>query len=163
MPLKLILKLVLLFTSLCATIVAIIWLRSDHMEAFWTSLGIGGHRINWCEERVESLYLFESSQKLFEVKNQWMWMDSDGDSRTLDYLRVEKWFAQYCQVDFNEPEVAPADGPFQPVFEAQFIDGGRITLYQNQAGLFKARNQIFASETLRQAIKELLAFTPKME
>lgn len=162
MPPKLTLRLILLMLSLTATLSAIYWLKSDHMEAFWTSLGIPtGQRLNWCEERVAQLYHFESGDKLLEEKSQWLWVDQNKKRQVLNYLEVEKWFARYCQVDYQSIEDAP--GPFRPVFEAEFIDGGRLTLYQSEEGLYRIREQIFASETLRQALKELLAFANKMK
>ena len=97
-----------------------------HMDAFWTSLGFENTaRRNWCEERVGQLYLFETSGKLYEEKNRWLW-HQDGEDRLLDYLRVEKWFAKYCQVDFSEEIDSSMAVDFRPVFEAQFIDGGPI-------------------------------------
>lgn len=163
MPLKLSIRLILLITSLIATIFAITWLKKGHMEAFWTSLGFENTaRLNWCEERVGQLYLFETSGKLYEEKNRWLWQQK-GEDRVLDYLRVEKWFAKYCQVDFSKETDPAGTENFRPIFEAQFIDGQRLTLYRSESGLFKARDRVFASETLRQALKELLAFAPKMK
>ena len=163
MPLKLSIRLALLIVSLIATIFAITWLKKGHMDAFWTSLGLeNSARLNWCEERISDLYFFETSGKLYEEKGLWLWQQDGGD-RVLDYLRVEKWFAKYCQVDFSEDIEIASTGKFRPVFEAQFIDGERLTLYISESGLFKARDRVFASETLRQALKELLAFAPKMK
>lgn len=143
------------------TIVAIFWLKQGHMKAFWTSLGFdSGTRINWCEERVSSLYLFDSEAKLFERDSQWLWQQNR--EHPLVYLQVEKWFAKYCQLSITPVEAKPT-GPAKAYFEAAFINGNRLTLYAYPTGEFRFQDQIFNSETLRQSLKELLAFGPKIE
>ena len=162
MPIKVLIKLVILLTALTACIVAIFWLKQGHMKSFWTSLGLErtGTRINWCDERVASLHMYDSGAKLVEKDGKWLWVQ--GDERTLDYLRVEKWFAKYCQVGITP--LAPAEiSELHPIFEAVFINGDRISLHQGQRGHFKMRDQVFKSETLQNALKELLAFDNKIE
>lgn len=163
MPLKLWLKLTLLTISLSATLIGMYWLKQGHMSSFWTSLGFHNQnqRINWCSERVGAIFLYDNKAKLYEEAGKWLWQQSNLNT-PLDYLRVEKWFAQYCQVDIDKLENVEAESPIA-VFEAQFIDGDRLTLYSYPNGDFKMRDQVFKSETLRQALKELLAFANKME
>ena len=162
MSLKVAFKLVSLLTALTATVVAIYWLKQGHMNSFWTSLGLQekGSRLNWCEERVDTLYFYNIEAKLTEKEGQWMWVTQK--SRPLDYMMVEKWFAKYCQVSVTQPETMQMIG-FTPIFEAKFINGERLTLQSNGKDLFQIRDQIFRSETLRKAVKELLAFGGKIE
>ncbi len=154
-----------LLSALTATIVAIFWLKQGHMDAFWTSLGVdrSGTRLNWCVERVDSIYFYETQEKLFEEEGRWLWKMKAG-TQELDYLRVEKWFAKYCQISIDE-KLQTSENPvrFTPVFEAQFIDGSRKTLSQTNSDLFKIDSHQFRSETLRKGIKELLAFGKKIE
>ncbi len=160
MTLKVFTQLFALFSALTATIVAIYWLKQGHMDAFWTSLGISrsDSRINWCEERVDTLHFYETGSKLLEKDGKWMWVGNT--EKELDYLRVEKWFARYCQIPVD-PITAPTESGAQAVFEAAFIDGGRLSLYEFPSGSFKVRDQVFNSETLRKGLKELLAFGEK--
>ena len=163
MPTKTLAKLVALLTALTATILAIFWLDQGHMSSFWTSLGLnkGGTRINWCEERVSSLYFYGPQAKLVEKAGKWTW--SQQFEKELDYLRVEKWFAKYCQIPVDKKLDSQGPQADQPLFEAQFIDGNRLSLYTDGQNTFRIRDKVFESETLRKAIKELLAFDQKME
>lgn len=161
MSLKVLAKLVALLTALTATIVAIFWLKQGHMDAFWTSLGIdrSGTRMNWCQERVGQLMFYETKAKLVESKGQWLW--DQGEQKALDYLRVEKWFARYCQIPVEAGSTQTMPG--KPVFEAQFIDGTRLSLYSDGEKTFRIRDKVFQSETFQRALKELLAFGEKIE
>lgn len=165
MNLKVAIKLVALLSALTATIVAIFWLNQGHMDSFWTSLGVDrrGTRLNWCVERVDSLYLYESQEKLIEEDGQWLWQKGD-QSQELDYLRVEKWFAKYCQIPIDEKlDASKNRSPFKPFLEARFIDGSRKTLSVAGSTSFRIDSHLFRSETLRKGIKELLAFGKKIE
>jgi hypothetical protein len=163
MSAKVLVKLVALLTALTATVVAMFWLKQGHMDAFWTSLGVdrSGTRINWCEERVSQILVYESGSKLLEKDGKWIWANSE--ENVLDYLRIEKWFAKYCQVSVTIPEnyimVAP-----NPLVEVAFLDGNRLTIYEiGGAGLYKIRDKIFQSESLKEGLKELLAFDKKVQ
>ncbi len=166
MSLKIATKLVILLTALSATVIAIFWLKQGHMDSFWTSLGVSrsGARINWCTERVQSLYIYGSQEKLVEESGKWLWRS--GSTRVeLDYLRVEKWFAKYCQAEIDLPQVednVDNEGT-SPLLEVIFVDGSRRTLFFRPPTGFEIGNQQFDSETLRKGIKELLAFGEKVE
>lgn len=87
-----------------------------------------------------------------------MW---DGeDPQALDYLRVEKWFAKNClaPLDKDQPQSLDEAHPF---VEVEFVDGTRMSIYQGEPGHFRIRDKVFASETLRQGLKELMAFGKK--
>jgi hypothetical protein len=157
MSLKVLAKLVALLTALTATIVAISWLNAGHMNSFWTSLGVdrSGTRLNWCEERVGTLFLYDSKAKLTEKDGKWLWVGEI--EKELDYLRVEKWFAKYCLIPVDDMEVAEMASS-SPVFEAQFIDGNRLSLYSDGENIFKIRDKVFQSQAFREALQELLAF-----
>ncbi len=163
MTTKVAIKLAALLTALTFTICAIIWMKNGHMNAFWTSLGFEtGDRISWCSERVQSMYHFESGSKLLEKDGKWLWQDKDKSEKELDYLRVEKWFARYCQVPFAE--ISDSDewesSNQKPLFEVAFIDSDRSTIFgrSDEGTVFKIQNREFQSETLRNGLQELLAF-----
>ena len=162
MSLKVLTKLVALLTALTATVVAIYWLKAGHMNSFWTSLGIdrSGTRLSWCEERVGTLYFYDSKAKLMEKDGKWLWMGEV--EKELDYLRVEKWFAKYCLIPVDKMDVAKMEAA-NPVFEAQFIDGNRLSLHSNGEDIFKIRDQVFQSQAFRKALKELLAFGEEIQ
>jgi hypothetical protein len=165
---KVALKLAALVTALTVTLVAIIWLKQGHMDAFWTSLGFQtGDRLSWCSERVRSVYHFQSGDKLLEKNGKWIWGFENGDEKVLDYLRVEKWFARYCQVPFQEvgPEQKAKLQKTEPLFEVQFIDSNRLTIFtipEIETG-YSIGNRPFQSETLRNGLQEFLAFGGKMQ
>ena len=161
MPLRVWFKLVFLFASLGVTIFAIVWLKQDHLSAFWTSLGLNSSRFNWCEERVKSLYVFDSKARLYEDGGVWHWKQKN-ENRTLDYLRVEKWFARYCQVEADIIDVVNPDQKSRFVFEVEFLNGDHLILHE-KGDYFEIRGQFFQSEALRRGLKELLAFDAKME
>jgi hypothetical protein len=153
---KIWIKLVALLTALSATIVAIFWLKQSHINSFWTSLGLGSEaRINWCSERVESLYFYDAKVKIYEHEAKW-YLKSDSE-KELDYLRVEKWFARYCQIAILRSDDKPRDEAKADV-EIQFINGERLTIFTFPDSNFRINKLIFKSETLRQGLKELLAF-----
>ena len=163
MSLKVSLKLAALLTALTFTIVAIFWLKQGHMGSFLTSLGFqSGDRINWCSERVKSIYHFESGAKLLEKEGKWIWRYKDKSEKELDYLRVEKWFARFCQVPFTEAPNTEAEDWVEatPLFEVEFLGSQRTTIsdlhYTDHAFLIGKRE--FQSETLRKGFKELLDF-----
>lgn len=160
MPLKIWFKLILLSTSLTATLLAIFWLRQGHLSVFWTSLGLDSGSINWCEERVKSLYIFDLKAKIHEINRTWQWKQKNRN-RTLDYLRVEKWFAGYCQVDANIVTTAHSQKS-RVIFEVEFINGDHLVL-REKGDYFEIRNKVFRSKTLRRGLKELLAFGPEIE
>ena len=161
MPLKIWLKLIFLLTSLAITVLAIVWLKQNHLSAFWTSLGFGSNRFNWCEERVKSLYVFNLEAKLYEFEGVWYWKENS-EARVLDYLRVEKWFARYCQVDAKVIDFVNLDQKSRVFFEVEFLGGNRLVLYE-KGDYFEIRGQFFQSEALRTGLKELLAFSSRIE
>ena len=163
MNLKVMTKLVVLLTALTATIVAIFWLKQDHMNSFWSSLGVdnSGQRLNWCKERVSSVYFYDKQAKLLEKNGKWLWAKKE-EQRELDYLRVEKWFAKYCLAKVEKLDVH-ADIIPSPLFEVQFIDGERLTIHQYPDGPFEIQNQVYKSDSLIEGVKELLAFDKQVE
>ncbi len=163
MSLKVAVKLAALLSALIFTIAAIIMLKQGHMESFWTSLGFStGERLNWCSERVQSVYHFDSGSKLLEKDGKWIWQDNSQAEQVLEYLQVEKWFARYCQVPFeNVPSTEDQDiiAP-KALLEVVFVGGDRLTIFKTYTGgaSFLIRKHEFQSETLRKGLKELLAF-----
>ncbi len=161
MPLRIWFKVVFLLMSLVVIIFAIVLLKQNHLSAFWTSLGFSSNRLNWCEERVKSLYVFNLEARLYETEGVWHWKQKN-ENWTLDYLRVEKWFARYCQVDADTVDFVDFNQESKVVFEVEFLNGDRLSLHE-RGNYFEIRGQLFQSETLRRGLKELLAFSPKME
>lgn len=157
MSLKILVKLVALMTALTATVVAIYWLKAGHMNAFWTSLGVdrSGSRLNWCDERVGTLYIYRGSSKLTEKDGQWFWIGET--EKQLDYLRVEKWFARYCQIPVDEVAEQKQEQS-EPIFEANFINGTRLSVYQYPSGHFLINQKVFKSKVFEKGLKELLDF-----
>ena len=155
------LSILVLITSLSATIAAIYLLKSGHMTQFWTSLGFQAKEniLNWCDERVHSIYFYEKDAKIIEESGKWFWRSSE--DVTLDYLTMEKWLARYCHL-----AVAPAkisDGETTALFEVEFINGDRVSFHGLDDDHIQVRGTIYQSPTLRKAFKELLAFDPKLE
>ena len=176
MPLRILFKLILLLISLTATLIAIYWLKQGHSSAFLTSLGFSSGQFNWCEERVKSLYLFDLKAKIQEVDGTWQWVKED-KKKTLDYLRIEKWFAKYCHISLDsDEEGAEVDSESslafsgkkglgirpsfrkvsKAVFEVEFINGNHLVLKQKK-DYFKIGDRFFQSESFRKGLEELFA------
>ena len=134
-----------------------VWMKQGHMDSFWTSLGLGhgGPRINWCEERVKNLHFYDTSFTLTEANNQWMLKGFE--DKPFNYLMIEKWFAKNCHAELDV-DMTVSGRPDTPYVEVEFINGERLSLYTNGESGFRIRDQIFSSEKLRQAFKELIDF-----
>lgn len=134
------------------------------MSQFWASLGLSHNeqRLNWCDERVQSIHFYNKDAKITEESGKWLWKSND--TVVLDYLSVEKWFAKYCLLPVVEPQLS-GDSQAQgaPLFEALFVNGERLTFHQIDDEHVRLKGKVYRSKILREALKELLAFDPKIE
>lgn len=165
MPLRYWFKIGVLVLALSATMVSIFWLKQGHMAQFWSSLGFrdGSTLINWCDERVSTVHFYNKSGKITEEAGKWLWRSKGKTDVTLNYLDVEKWFAKYCQVPFESVQEAQATDAGEPILEMVFITGDRLSFHKMGESQYKIRGKVYESKSLREALKELLAFDPKIE
>ncbi|MCB0377538.1 MAG: hypothetical protein KDD33_03525 [Bdellovibrionales bacterium] len=157
-------KLAALALAFSITLLCIYWLRDGHLSQALNSLGVQGQGqvLNWCDQRVHSLVYIPSGAKIMEDNSQWKWTIPGSESVLLDYLSIEKWFAKYCHLP-AEPIREEATGMATPLLEVEFITSERFVFYEMENGFIRARGQVFKAPTLREAIKELLAFGPKIQ
>lgn len=157
-------KLATLALAFSITIVCIYWLRDGHISQALHSMGVGGQGqvLNWCDQRVRSMVHIPSGAKIMESDSKWKWFGYHTDEVLLDYLSIEKWLAKNCQLPAT-PVENQVGGAAVPLLEVEFITNERFVFYDLGDGLIRARGQVFKAPTLREAVKELLAFGPKIQ
>lgn len=160
MNIRWVLQTVFLVVSLSATILAIIALKSNHNNDFLASLGFGGTKINWCEKRVARLK-FKNLSEIKEVNSKWGVQTQD-EHIIINYVEFEKWLAQFCLL---KADVAKVENPLQqnltPLFDVEYIDGEKLTIYRLGEDKFQIKQMLFKSSTLEQLIEQYLQFFPK--
>lgn len=160
MRIRLFLKLFFLFIALSATIYSLALLNTGHMNDFWTSLGIGKkhNALNWCNNRLESLSgkTAEVAWTLKEDNRQWV-IQKNAETKTLEYLDVEKWLARYCIVDIEiYKDSAILDMPVTLIAIAQFNDGTSAKIFRlGDNEIFQINHYTFKSSEWEQALKDL--------
>ena len=156
-------KLLTLTIALSVTVLSIYWLNQGHMVKTLSSIGFSnnGQILNWCENRIQSLGIPSAQATLTEKAGRWVWQTQD--TTPLNYLSVEKWFAKYCQIPVKKVNFEDFNSPMTPILEVTFISGETATFYDLGEGRVQLQNNVFSSPALQQAMKELLAFGPKLE
>jgi len=109
--------------------------------------------LDWCDTRVSAIER-TGSPTLRQVKLKWMWESTP--PLELNFIAVEKWFGRHCRVkverlgpgQFNEASA-------QPAMLVHFIKGPAETLYRMGSNVFKWRQEIFRSDELDGALKDL--------
>ncbi len=161
MNLRLSAKIAFLIVALSATVFAVVQLNTGHMNDFWTSLGIGTktHSLNWCNNRLVALTGTKNNVEwtLKEHERQWVVTKNNADAKTLEYLDVEKWLAQYCILDITvEKSKDPLSMTVQQVAHATFNDATTARVFKlGNENLFQINHVIFTSQELEKALEDL--------
>lgn len=116
-------------------------------------LGISGGSqnisLNWCRTRVESLSL-AGGQQIYQQGYKWF-RDVNGKPVEMNFLSVEKWFAEYCRVDAIAIDPIEAN---QVLATVGFIDGQQEQLRGGPSGEFVWHGQAFRSDELQKGLQE---------
>lgn len=129
-----------------------------------TKLGEGEVRKTLCQTRVHAIR-FPDGTALVEKKNgmklDWT-AEESGNSRSLGYLEVEKWFSAHCQFaakpvgPASEVPLEPSNEP-QPYVTIEFIDKSVWEIHRAGQVFFSQSDPSdrFFSPDLEQAMLEL--------
>lgn len=160
MNLRILSKVGFLLLALVATLYAVIQLNTGHMNDFWTSLGMGKNSksLNWCNDRLMALSGSHNDMEwtLKEQDGKWIITKND-DTKTLEYLDIEKWLAKYCILDIETVENASfLDMAVTQVAFAEFNDKttARIFILGNK-NLYQINTVVFTSKEFDQALVDL--------
>lgn len=105
--------------------------------------------VSWCDTRVTSIE-FEPGQKIFQEGYKWYSQTAGQSPTELNFLAVEKWFAEYCKVKAKNASDVPASGIAAVI---EFIDGRREMIKTAGNGLFRWRDRSFESTELEQGLE----------
>jgi hypothetical protein len=162
MSLRILSKVAFLLLALAATVYAVFQLNTGHMNDFWTSLGMGknSQSLNWCNDRLVSLSGTHNTVEwtLKEHDAKWI-IVKNNDTKTLEYLDIEKWLAKYCILDIKtEKNESFLDMAVTPIAFAEFNDKSTARIFTlGNNGLFQINTVIFTSPEFEQALVELRA------
>lgn len=162
MNFRLIAKVTFLLVALTATVFAVVQLNTGHMNDFWTSLGIGKktHSLNWCNDRLISFTGTKDAVTwtLKEENRKWVIVKDSSDTKTLEYLDIEKWLAKYCILDIVVEKVDALDMKVTPIALATFNDETKTRIFKlGDQKLYQINHVIFTSTELEQGLAELYA------
>ena len=105
---------------------------------------------NWCDTRVTSLNLGEGT-RIYQRGYKWFRESGAQGPVELDFIAVEKWFAQYCKV---RAERLPDLRPGRVVAVVNFVNGDQELLRGASEDEFRWRDQVFRSPELAKALSE---------
>lgn len=160
MNLRILSKISFLLVALTATIYAVFQLNTGHMNDFWTSLGIGknSQSLNWCNDRLISLSGTDNNVAwtMQEENGKWIVIKNGNDTKTLEYLDVEKWLAKYCILDIETHKGDALEMAVTPIAVATFNDKTTVRLFAlGNQNVYQINTVIFTSEELQQALLDL--------
>ena len=140
-------------------------LRSDFGIHLFEALGFSPHSkhfVSWCRERVTRIELPTLPRvMIFEENHQWKARQgTPRETFELDYLRMERWLAKYCQVkvDKNHDSSQLLNAPLQPLLKVEFVDGVKKTLFRVGEHYLQLEGRVFSSLELEGGLKKLDAF-----
>lgn len=159
-------KLVFLGSALAMTIYGIYLMRSDYGSKTFEAFGFGLQSENfvaWCQTRVKKIEVSrgEVVYLLHEENRKW-WVQESRDGqlsspKELDYIAVEKWLAEFCQVK-TEKNLTPQEAmalPVSPIMNIELINGEKKTLFRIGETDLQIKGRAFASEEMEKGLLEL--------
>lgn len=124
---------------------------------------LNSEKLSWCETRVSALLLPEK-MKLIQDGSQWVVESSVGPEvvrRAVDFISVEKWFARFCNLAVEKPQVAVSEtSATQPLMMVKYVTGDVGVLKQTAQGDLVWKGQVFKSQQFFEAVSELLNLPP---
>ena len=116
--------------------------------------GVIGH-LDWCDTRVSEI-IRPNQPKLIQEKMKWIW--EGNPSMELNFLAVEKWFAQFCEVLIDRARpVDFVESQAEAAMEVHFIKGNPTKLLMDKNGVYRWRNTVFRSAEMDAALQALSA------
>lgn len=122
------------------------------LESTQTLSQKGSDRWNWCDTRVTSIILPNQFKISQEGQN---WIRENGGTQIVDFLSVEKWFANFCTV-LTQPVTPPeADDSLQVALIVKFVNGKVEALRRHPNGVFIWKGKSFKSPAFEAALSAL--------
>ncbi len=117
---------------------------------------VTSQRDSFCKTRVLGL-IQPQKVKIMQEGNQWVAENSS--TEYVNFISVEKWLSRFCSIhpDAGTPDSveASAGNGFVPALFVKFIDGAVDILRSDSAGRFEWHGQVFKSDDLSNALREL--------
>lgn len=106
--------------------------------------------VNLCPTRVTKI---ESVGGPVIRQDGMTWLREEaGQSKPMDQVAVEKWFAKYCRF---AGEKVSASATVTPVLKVEFVSGEPQTLIRSAGGEYEWMGQPFASPVMTEALQTL--------
>lgn len=161
MKTKWVLKFLSLSIALSVTLYSIYLLNTKHVPDFLSSLGFNSstQSFNWCVDRVTKIEsLSQQSWSLFEQNGKWMVTRGTSPPAELDYLSVEKWFAQYCTLEVVELKSEKIfDLPMEHFAKISFNNSTTANIQLRGGNKYQINQTVFESTEMTAALAELRA------
>ncbi len=158
--LRMFLKVGVLGVALGLCVYTIVLLQGDLGGKTMEALGFREHSDNfvaWCQNRVHSMRFADSPEvAIVEHERQWT-VDREGqDGEVVQYLALEKWFGEFCQVQAEDSPPAEAMAlSLAPLLEVEFINSTKLTIYRVGEDQLQIGERIFRSEPLERGLHRL--------
>ena len=111
-------------------------------------------RLQWCKTRVKQLELIDAKLRLVQEGRKWVAYSPA--RRELNFVRVEKWLAENCDVAVEQLAPMPLVGlKKQLLARIQFIDQGTTELNQLGQDVFEWDGHFYRSQHWSAALAEL--------
>jgi hypothetical protein len=117
------------------------------------ALGVKGNdrfELSWCETRVKAIQVGQGP-RVFQDGYKWYRATASSAPVELNFLNVEKWFAEYCKVHARTIENAQTDRVAAVI---EFIDGRQVQVLAGPDDTFGWQGTTFESHDLTQALKD---------
>ena len=111
-----------------------------------------GTNWNWCDTRVVSIIRPERYQLKQEGHN---WILEGSSKRVVNFIEVEKWFANYCKISVEPVPPKPGDVGYQPALFVKFVDDKVEVLSQHGDGTFRWRGFDFLAPEFQLALDQI--------
>lgn len=159
MTLKWIIKASTLIVALVLTLFSIYQLNSKHVPDFFSSLGFteATQTFNWCTDRVAKMEsLSEKKWILFEENLKWKISRDEQPASEMNYLAVEKWFAQYCTVHVKELKSEKIfDLPLTHFAKITYNNGSTANFHFRGGNVYQINQVVFESVEMTEALEAL--------
>lgn len=158
MNIKWFIKFVTLSIALGFTLFSIYLLNTQHVPDFLNSLGFSQNQtFNWCVERVLKIEsLSEQKWSLYEDQQKWWIIRGEQPPAEMNYLAVEKWFAQYCSIEIEELKSEKIfDLPMTHLARVIFNNSSTATMHWRGGDIYQINQTVYESREMTEALASL--------
>ncbi len=157
--LKLAFRIAIMMSALTACIIAMVYLRSNTGPKIFETMGfkpVSKNYLSWCQERVTEISTTGKDKvQINETKGKWL-VSKDINHKEINYLKMEKWLAEYCQVKIVHVEKQDFfKQKLESLFRVKLKNEDKFTFFKVGEDKFQVRSLIFQSEELEKGFNEL--------